>query len=104
LEQSSEGYITWQRNYDGLWEHRYFFSLVPRHFPADYESACLYHQTSPQSSFTRGGIISMATPDGRVSLEEGRLILTKNGQRSELPIENKTEYSALLKQYFDVTL
>lgn len=104
LEQTKDGYITWQKNYDGRWAHQYFFDLVSHSFPADYEAACLYHQTSPQSSFTRGSIISRATPDGRVSLEEGRLILTKNGQRSEFRIENKTEYDKLLKQHFDITL
>lgn len=104
LEQTSDGYITWQKNYDGIWQRQYFFDLASHSFPAEYESACLYHQTSPLSSFTRGNIISRATPDGRVSLEEGRLILTKNGQRSEFPIENKTEYDALLKQHFDVTV
>ena len=104
LEQMRDGYITWQRNYDGSWECQYFFDLQPRNFPVDYETACLYHQTSPHSSFTRGGIISRATSDGRVSLEDGRLILTKKGQRSEHPIENKDEYHMLLKQYFDVTL
>ena len=104
LEQTSDGYITWQRNYDGSWERQYFFDLQPRNFPVDYESACLYHQTSPHSSFTRGSIISRATPDGRVSLEDGRLILTKDGRRSEKTVENKDEYHALLEQYFDVTL
>ena len=104
LEQTTDGYVTWQRNYDGSWERQYFFDLVSRNFPTDYESACLYHQTSPRSSFTRGSIISRATLDGRVSLEDGRLILTKNGQRSERPIKDKAEYDALLKQYFDITL
>jgi len=104
LEHTSDGFITWQKNYDGVWERQYFFDLKPCSFPIDYEAACLYHQTSPRSSFTRGSIISRATPDGRISLEEGRLILTKNGQRSEHPVENKAEYHALLEQYFDVTL
>jgi N-hydroxyarylamine O-acetyltransferase len=104
LEQTAEGYITWQKNYAGMWERQYFFDLVSHSFPADYESACLYHQTSPQSSFTRGSIISRATPDGRVSLEDGRLILTKNGQRSEHSLKSNNEYRALLKQYFDITL
>ncbi|HUE97647.1 MAG TPA: arylamine N-acetyltransferase [Anaerolineales bacterium] len=104
LEQTAGGYIVWQKNYDGSSERQYFFDLQPRSFPADYEAACLYHQTSPKSSFTRGSIISRATPDGRVSLEDERLILTKNGQRSERPIANKDEYYALLRQYFDITL
>ena len=102
LEQTSEGYITWQKNYDGTWERQYFFDLQPHNFPADYEAACLYHQTSPESSFTRGSIISKATPVGRVSLEAGRLILTVNGQRSERAIKDEEEYRHLLREYFDV--
>jgi len=104
LEQTPEGYITWQKNYDGSWERQYFFDLQPRRFPAEYEAACLYHQTSPQSSFTRGSIISRATPDGRVSLEDGRLILTKNGRREERPVKSKEEYQTLLKEHFGVML
>lgn len=104
LEQTRDGYVVWQKNYAGTWERQYHFDLVPRNFPSDYESACLYHQTSPRSSFTRGSIISRATPEGRVSLEDGRLILTKNGQRSERPLADRSEYLTLLKQYFDITL
>jgi N-hydroxyarylamine O-acetyltransferase len=104
LEQVLNGYNVWQKNYNGSWERLYFFDLQPHHFPAEYESACLYHQTSPESSFTRGNIISRATPDGRISLEDGRLILTKDGQRSEQAIQTKEEYEKLLKQHFDVTL
>jgi N-hydroxyarylamine O-acetyltransferase len=104
LEQTPDGYVTWQKNYDGSWEHLYFFDLQSRHFPSDYEAGCLYHQTSPLSSFTRGSIISKATPDGRLSLEDGRLILTKNGQRSERPLKDREEYYSLLKEHFNFTL
>ena len=100
LDQTAEGFITWQKNYDGSWERQYFFDLQPRTFPTDYEAACSYHQTSPESSFTRGSIISQATADGRVSLEDGRLILTTNGQRSVHPLQERQEYQALLKEYF----
>lgn len=104
LEQTPDGYITWQKNYDGSWERQYFFDLQPRNFPADYESACLYHQTSPESSFTRGSIISRATTDGRVSLEDGWLIVTTDGKREKIPIANDEEYHALLKEHFGVVL
>jgi len=104
LEHIPEGYDVGQRNYDGTWEKHYFFDLQPHKFPGEYESACLYHQTSPESSFTRGSIISRATPDGRVSLEDGRLILTQNGRRTERLLESKDEYHALLKEHFGVVL
>jgi N-hydroxyarylamine O-acetyltransferase len=103
LEEGSDGFVTWQKNYDGTWERHYFFGLQPHKFPEEYEAACIYHQTSPDSSFTRGSIISQATPEGRVSLEDGRLIRTRDGQRTEQPIADSTEYNKLLKQYFDIT-
>ena len=104
LEQVPGGYTTCQKNYDGSWERQYFFDLQPHNFPADYEGACLYHQTSPESSFTRGSIISRATPDGRVSLEDRRLILTRNGQREHQPITSDEEYNALLREHFGFDL
>lgn len=104
LETTPEGRITWQRNYDGTWERQFFFDLQPRNFPSDYEAGCLYHQTSPQSSFTRGSVVSIATSDGRVTLEEKRLIITKDGQRQEEALANQEEYTLLLKQHFGIVL
>lgn len=104
LEQTSKGYIVWQKNYYGSWERHYFFDLQPHQFPEEYEAACLYHQTSPASSFTRGSIISRATPVGRVSLEDGWLIVTTNGRREKRPLADKEEYQALLKEHFGIEL
>ena len=104
LEPFRDGYQLWQRGYHGEIERQYYFDLTPHQFPAEYEAACLYHQTSPESIFTRKQIISRLTEDGRVSLDSGHLILTKNGERSERPFENEEEFHTLLKQYFDITL
>lgn len=104
LEQVPDGYVTWQKNYDGSWERQYFFDLQPRTFPQDYEAGCLYHQTSPNTSFTQWSIISRATEDGRVSLEDGGLIVTKNGQRTERLLKTQDEYHKLLKKHFDIVL
>ncbi len=104
LEQIPKGFEVWQKNYEGVWKRQYLFDLQPRRFPVDYEAACTYHQTSPDSSFTRGSMISRATPTGRVSLEDGWLILTENGQRSKQPVRDQYEYHTLLKHYFNITL
>jgi N-hydroxyarylamine O-acetyltransferase len=103
LEQTSTGYITWQKNYNGSWERQYFFNLQPRKFPLDYEAGCFYHQTSPKSSFTRGSIISRAIPEGRVSLDNDKFIVTKNGQREVKSITDE-ERTILLKEHFGVVL
>jgi N-hydroxyarylamine O-acetyltransferase len=104
IEQITDGFVVWQRNYDGSWERHYFFDLQPHIFPEEYKPACLFHQTSPESPFTRGSIISRATPTGRVSLEDGRLILTENGQRTERLLETEDEYRTLLNKHFAITL
>ena len=104
LEQTLDGYVMWQKNYAGQWDRQYFFDFQSHTFPEDYLAGCQYHQTSPKSSFTHGSIISIATPNGRVSLEETKLIITENGKRTEQKVASKDEYQFLLKDYFDVVL
>ena len=103
LEATKDGFVMWQRDYEGKWSHQYFFDLTERKFPEDYQVGCVYHQNPSLSSFGREGIISIANADGRVSLNKEKLIITKNGQREERSI-NKDEYPILLKKYFGVVL
>lgn len=72
----------WRREPGGEWEREYAFSLRPYDL-ADFVEGCRYHQTSPDSHFTRGRICTLATPGGRVTLAERRLIVTEGGVRSE---------------------
>ena len=104
LEENHNGFVVWQRNYVDTLEQQYFFDLKPHEFPEEYETACIYHQASPKSTFTQWSIITRATENGRVSLEDGRLILTTNGQREYHEIKSKDEYRLLLKEHFDVEL
>ena len=67
----------WERR-NGVWERQYAFTTQPRAF-VDFEPMCHYHQTSPKSIFTRKQICTLATPEGRISLEDGRLIVTQHG-------------------------
>ena len=103
LEKTSAGYVVWQRDYDQRWEQQYFFDLLPRSFPVEYEAACSYHSTSPRSSFTRQSTISLLRPNGRVTLQEDRLIITTNGVRQETPLEPGM-WPRLLKEHFGVVL
>jgi N-hydroxyarylamine O-acetyltransferase len=104
LEPFREGYQLWQRGYGGQVERQYYFDQRPRQFPAEYEATCLYHQTSHESIFTRKRIISRLTENGRVSLDDKRLIITTNGQREEHPFEDDIEFRKLLLEYFNITL
>jgi N-hydroxyarylamine O-acetyltransferase len=88
---------------DGKWKAQYRFTLQTYEY-SDYEEMCRYHQTSPQSSFTRGRICSRATPDGRVTLSDMRLITTGNGEWQERVLLNEEEYQAMLREHFGIAL
>jgi arylamine N-acetyltransferase len=48
-----------------------------------FAATCHYHQTSPESPFTRRSICTLALPGGRLTLSDMRLIVTLGGKRTE---------------------
>ncbi len=104
LEPFKGGYQLWQRGFDGKLERQYYFDLTAHSFPSEYEATCHYHQTSPESIFTQKRIISRLIPDGRISLDNGNVTVTNNGERAKRPLANEGEFNALLKEQFGVTL
>jgi N-hydroxyarylamine O-acetyltransferase len=95
-------YWTLMQQDDGSWQPQYRFSLQP-HEHAEYAAMCRYHQTSPESSFTRKRVCTLATPSGRVTLSDLTLISTKSGRRTEQLIAEQ-QYHAALREYFGVDL
>ena len=92
----------WERHTNGVWERQYAFITQPRAFP-DFEPMCRYHQTSAESIFTRKQICTLATPDGRVSLEDERLIITRGGAREERQVAPE-EKESMLRELFGIDL
>jgi len=96
-------FILMRRDGDGPWNGEYRFGLEP-HVYADYAERCVYQQTSPDSHFKQRRICSLATPDGRVSLSEMRLITTRDGERTERELVGDAEYVAVLRERFGITV
>jgi N-hydroxyarylamine O-acetyltransferase len=90
---------------DGEWKPQYRFSMQP-HVYADYEEMCLYHQTSPESHFTKKRLCSLATADGRITLSEMRLITTSHVQqvRQEQTLGSDEEYASTLRKRFGIVI
>jgi N-hydroxyarylamine O-acetyltransferase len=103
LEPVGQYLLLWQQATAGSWERQYRFTLQPRRF-ADFAAMCRYHQTSPESLFTRKRICTLATPEGRITLEETRLITTTHGQRLEQPVEDEEARQRILRQRFGIEL
>ena len=68
----------------------------------DFAAMCHYHQTSPESHFTRNNICSLATADGRITLSGLKLIVTKNGMRTETALASEAERNDVLREYFGI--
>ena len=106
LDSDGAHLIMMQRENDAGedWQAQYRFTLQPRQY-SDYAEMCRYHQTSPQSHFTKGRVCTRATPEGRVTLSEMRLITTiAGGERHERDLADEQEYLALLFQHFGIVM
>src|SRR5271157_5517255 len=75
---------------DGKWKKEYAFTLQPRELP-EFAEMCHYHQTSPESHFTRQRICSLATPEGRMTLADEKFIETRAGLRRERSLAGDDE-------------
>ena len=102
LVGSNGGKLLERRGEQG-WEAKYTFSLTPRRL-ADYSVMCHYQQTSPESHFTQNAVCTMATPRGRITLANDRLITTAGGRREERAVSGEAEYRKLLQTHFGIDL
>lgn len=83
---------------DGTWSRQYSFTLQPRRLE-EFAPMCEYHQTSPESPFTRRRLCTLATPEGRITLSDRRLLITQNGKREERLLSEEERRTALKEQF-----
>jgi N-hydroxyarylamine O-acetyltransferase len=96
--------IMMQRKGSDEWKAQYRFKLQPRQY-ADYAAMCHYQETSPESHFTKARVCTLATPEGRITLSEMRLITTVRGyERQEQLLTSDAEYALALKEHFGIVL
>ncbi|MGB8887622.1 MAG: arylamine N-acetyltransferase [Candidatus Korobacteraceae bacterium] len=79
----------------------YVFRDIP-HPLSDYQGTCLFHQISPESHFTKSWICSRATSDGRITLANMRLIVTREGSREEVLLSTEGDLRRCLREAFGV--
>jgi N-hydroxyarylamine O-acetyltransferase len=98
-----EGVFLLEVKAEDKWKLEYSFRLQPRQL-SDFAAMCHYHQTSPDSHFTRNRICTRARPEGRITLSDEKLIETRNGVRRERMLAGDQEWRAILHEEFGVTL
>jgi N-hydroxyarylamine O-acetyltransferase len=103
IRAEDDARIMQRRDWTGAWGDQYRFTLTPRQW-ADFSAQCHYHQTSPDSGFTRNSVCSLATPAGRVSVTTDRLIITAAGVKHETPLADAAARREALQRYCAIAL
>ena len=81
----------------------YVFSLQPREFD-EFHDVCHWLQTSPDSRFTAGPFVTLASDAGRATLAGGRLIVTDGEKRTETLLDTPQAERAVLKERFGIAV
>jgi N-hydroxyarylamine O-acetyltransferase len=100
---AADGGLCLEANSNEAWKKQYAFTLQPREL-SEFAGMCHYHQTSPDSHFTRKRVCSLATPEGRVTVTGYKLIETRNGIREERVLQGDEEWRTVLRDRFGVSL
>lgn len=103
LMAEGQGARLWRQEAGGEWEPVYCFTWQPRN-TTDFLPGCHFHQTSPESDFTRKQICTLMTGRGRVTLSDNRLITTVDGARSEEALPDAAAVRAALRAHFAIDL
>ncbi|MBS9777220.1 MAG: arylamine N-acetyltransferase [Gammaproteobacteria bacterium] len=75
----------------------YLLNTSPRQLD-DFAEMCHYHQTSPDSHFTSKLILSLATPNGRITISGNNLIIRNHDEITETVITEP--FDSIIKKYF----
>jgi N-hydroxyarylamine O-acetyltransferase len=98
-----QDYALYFQQPEGAWTPRFQFTLNSRD-RAEFSDMCHYHQTSPESIFTKHRLVTIATPEGRVTLTDRRLSITQGAERQERGVNSEDEYLEILKEYFAIEI
>lgn len=90
------------RYFDGD-ELGFLFRTTPREVD-DFSPGCTFHQTSPDSNFTKKRVCSLATPRGRKTLTGMTFKVRENGAVREHALAGPHAYAAVLRDQFGVVL
>lgn len=81
---------------------QYIFKIKEREFN-EFDKRCKFHQTSNNSHFTKKKLISIATANGRITLNNSQLKITR-AEIENIKNFEESEFENILKQYFEIEI
>lgn len=102
IREHNDGYLLVERkDDDGGWCGEYIFKRQVRDL-SEFSGMCHFHQTSPESHFTKDKICSQLSEEGRKTLTGKKYVETKNGERTEMDVESEQQFNEILKREFNI--
>lgn len=101
VERFNEEYLLVSNLEGAIKNKKYLFSEKKREFK-DFAEICYYHQTDPNSHFTRKKLISMPTENGRITLRGNALKISEGKEVIRKEVFEKKEFGKHLKELFDM--
>ncbi|MCV9388627.1 arylamine N-acetyltransferase family protein [Reichenbachiella ulvae] len=102
IDKNAEGDYILSRSEDSItFTELYLFTKKERQW-IEFIDMCHFHQHNPSSHFTQKKVITIAKPDGRLTLSDEKMTRVQLGQKIETPILNHDEFQVLLHQHFGI--
>jgi N-hydroxyarylamine O-acetyltransferase len=101
LRKFDDGYFEVVKKVDEDWKSEYIFRPVAREL-SEFAGMCHFHQTSPESHFTRGKVCSLMLENGRKTLTDSKFMVTADGRKTETEIESNEQFNQILRREFDI--
>ncbi|PGS55125.1 arylamine N-acetyltransferase [Bacillus sp. AFS041924] len=97
-EQDNSSFIL--QNFNESWKDLLFISIIPKQLH-QFEEQFKYFQTSNETIFTQYKIVNLLTKEGRISLSDHQLKITKNHRICITEIKNQDEWQSIFNRLFN---
>lgn len=101
IRKFDEEYFEVVKKDSDAWKSEYIFKDSERALE-EFAGMCEFHQTSPESHFTRGKICSQMTVGGRKTLTDKKFTETRNREKTELAVESEEIFNRILEREFNI--
>ena len=101
IRKHDEKYFEIVKKDGELWRSEYIFKDLSRDL-SEFAEMCKFHQTSPESHFTRGKLCSLMTFFGRKTLTDKKFIETDGGKKNETDVDSETKFDQILEREFNI--
>ncbi|MBS1550800.1 MAG: arylamine N-acetyltransferase [Bacteroidetes bacterium] len=103
-EFAGTDYLSLQKSSDGLiFKDEYIFTFKERKWN-EFEEMNNYHQTSPDSPFTKKLLCSIAKENGRITLTDRNLTVTEGNVKKIADVKDKDDFNNKLFEYFGMKM